>query len=409
MPVIRSSPSSPFGRKVKIAAALCALTSKVTIEPADTGNPNDSLRDQNPLGKIPVLITDDGTAIYDSRVIAEWLDVQAGGGVIIPRGEARFAALTLQALADGIMDASILIVYEGRFRPEEKHHRPWMDLLGDKVARALSVLEAAPPEIGDRPHIGHVALACALGYRDFRFDGGWRSGHPGLVAWLNEFAARVPAFAATALAEPAPACIGGPDPAHRIRKSPGRCPGFMTGPFADQSAFGFAKSALEFQADTGANGMGLQINIAGAAVEGKGLTLVIGVAIFHSRRDIVPEQRFGAGAQCPAPKGVAVVAGGIAEFHAARRDAACAVKQELIERDTGPDAQRGRPVLIDIDAARTAIGTGSQGIGLDAEDELVPLVVGADIGTTVEALDIGAVAGIALRFAPRIAKQGTDI
>ena len=205
MLVIRSSPSSPFGRKVKIAADLCGLSDKVTIEPAETGNPDDSLRGQNPLGEIPILITDDGTAIYDSRVIAEWLDVQAGGGVIIPRGEARFAALTLQALADGIMDASILIVYERRFRPQEKRHQPWIDHQGDKVARALSVLEAAPPEIGDRPHIGHIALACALSYRDFRFDGGWRPGHPGLVAWLDDFAAKVPAFATTMPADPSPA------------------------------------------------------------------------------------------------------------------------------------------------------------------------------------------------------------
>jgi glutathione S-transferase len=202
MLVIRSSPPSPFGRKVKIAAALCGLTDTITIEQAQTSDPDDSLRGQNPLGKIPVLITDDGTAIYDSRVIAEWLDVQAGGGVIIPRGEARFAALTLQALADGMMDASILIVYEQRFRPGEKRHQPWTDYQGEKVARALSVLEAAPPEIGDRPHIGHVALACALAYRDFRFDGGWRAGHPGLVAWLDDFAAKVPAFAATMPADP---------------------------------------------------------------------------------------------------------------------------------------------------------------------------------------------------------------
>lgn len=205
MPVLRSSPPSPFGRKIKIAAALCDLSDRLTVEPADTGNPEDSLRGQNPLGKIPVLITDDGTAVYDSRVIAEWLDAQSGGGVIIPSGEARFAALTLQALADGVMDASILIIYERRFRPEQRQHRPWTDYQGEKVTRALSVLEAAPPGIGKRPHIGLVALACALGYRDFRFDGDWRASHPGLVAWLDDFAAKVPAFAATMPADPAPA------------------------------------------------------------------------------------------------------------------------------------------------------------------------------------------------------------
>ncbi len=205
MLVIRSSPASPFGRKVRIAAALCLLTEGLRIEPADTTDPDDSLREQNPFGKIPVLITDDGTALYDSRVIVEWMDVQAGGDVIIPRGEARFAALTLQGLADGMMEASILIVYEQRFRPEEKRHQPWTDYQGEKVARALSVLEAAPPAIGDRPHIGHIALACALGYRDFRFEGNWRAGNPGLVAWLDEFAAKVPAFAATTPADPVPA------------------------------------------------------------------------------------------------------------------------------------------------------------------------------------------------------------
>lgn len=197
MPIIRSSPPSPFGRKVKIAAALCGMTDGLTVEPADTADCDDSLRGQNPLGKIPILITDEGTAIYDSRVICEWLDFQAGGGVIIPPGEARFAALILQALADGLMDASILIVYERRFRPEDIHHQPWLDYQADKAARALSALEAAPPAMGDHPHIGHITLACALGYRDFRFDGAWRTGHPGLVAWLDEFAAKVPAFAAT--------------------------------------------------------------------------------------------------------------------------------------------------------------------------------------------------------------------
>ena len=94
MPVIRSSPSSPFVRKVKIAAALCGLGDKLTVELADTSDPDDRLRGQNPLGKIPVLITDDGTALYDSRVIVEWLDVQAGGGVIIPRDQSRHYALS---------------------------------------------------------------------------------------------------------------------------------------------------------------------------------------------------------------------------------------------------------------------------------------------------------------------------
>jgi len=197
MPTLRTSPPSPFGRKVKIGAALCGLGGSLRLEIADTMSPDDTLRRQNPLGKIPTLILEDGTALYDSRVILEWLDAQAGGNVILPSGPERFPALTLQALADGILDASILLVYEGRFRPPEKHHAPWMEHQAGKVARALSALEASPPALDGAPHVGHVALACALGYRDFRFEGAWRPDHPRLVAWLEAFEARVPSFAAT--------------------------------------------------------------------------------------------------------------------------------------------------------------------------------------------------------------------
>jgi glutathione S-transferase len=200
MMILRSAAPSPFGRKVQIALSLLALDD-VKIEPADTVNPGDTLREQNPLGKIPVLITEDGTAYYDSRVILEYLDDRAGGGKIIPRDPPRrLAALRLQALCDGILDASILTIYESRWRAPEKHEAKWLDYQAGKVERALAVLEAAPPVLGPLPglpHVGQIALACALGYRDFRFGGSWRGDHPHLVAWLDGFAARVPAFAAT--------------------------------------------------------------------------------------------------------------------------------------------------------------------------------------------------------------------
>lgn len=199
MMILRSAAPSPFGRKVQIALSVLGFDD-VKIEPADTVDPRDTVREQNPLGKIPVLIAD-GAAYYNSRVILEYLDHRAGGGKIIPRDAAqRFAALRLQALSDGILDASILTIYEGRWRAPENHEAKWLDHQAGKVERALAVLEAAPPAIGpDRglPHVGQVALACALGYRDFRFGGNWRSGHPRLVAWLDDFAAGVPAFAAT--------------------------------------------------------------------------------------------------------------------------------------------------------------------------------------------------------------------
>jgi len=199
MLTLRSSPSSPFVRKVRIAASVLGLEPEIALEPADTMNADDPVRRQNPLGKIPALVLEDGTVLFDSRVILDYLDHRAGGGRIVPSDAgARFAALRLQALADGLMDASVLLVYEGRFRPAERHEPKWLDHQSGKIARALAALEAAPPALSTTPDVGQIALACALGYRDFRFEGTWRREHPRLVAWLDRFAARVPAFAATA-------------------------------------------------------------------------------------------------------------------------------------------------------------------------------------------------------------------
>src|SRR5208282_1263019 len=205
MMILRSSPASPFGRKVRIAISLLGFDNDVRIETADTTDLNDSVRQQNPLGKIPVLIAEDGSVVYDSRVILDYLDHRAGGGKIIPRDATqRLAALRLQALGDGILDASILTIYEGRWRKPEMHEPKWLDHQAGKVTRALAALEAAPPPpppldamAQGLPNVGQITLACALGYRDFRFGGSWRSDHPRLVAWLDDFAARVPAFAAT--------------------------------------------------------------------------------------------------------------------------------------------------------------------------------------------------------------------
>ncbi|MFL6797586.1 MAG: glutathione S-transferase [Xanthobacteraceae bacterium] len=195
---LRHSPASPFVRKVRIAAAILGMERDITLESADTINPGDSIREQNPLGKIPALVLEDGSVLYDSRVILEYLDHRAGGGRIVPKeADARFAALRLQALADGLMDASILIIYEGRFRATEKHEPKWLEHQAGKVTRALGALDASPPRLDGNPDVGQIALACALGYRDFRFNGSWRNDHQRLVAWLDQFAQRVPAFAAT--------------------------------------------------------------------------------------------------------------------------------------------------------------------------------------------------------------------
>jgi len=196
--ILRSADPSPFGRKIRIAAGVLGLDSAMKVEPADTVDPSDSVRRQNPLGKIPVLVLDDGTALYDSRVILEYLDHRAGGGRIIPKeAGARFAALCQQALCDGVLDAGILRVYEARWRPAEHHVAKWLEHQTGKMVRALAALEAAPPGLDPTPHVGQITAACALGYLDFRFEGAWRKDHPRLVAWLDAFAAAVPAFAAT--------------------------------------------------------------------------------------------------------------------------------------------------------------------------------------------------------------------
>jgi glutathione S-transferase len=198
MMILRSSPPSPFGRKVKIAVALLGLDKEIRIEKTDTTDASDTIRKQNPLGKIPALILEDGSVLHDSPVILDYLDHRAGGAKIIPsEPNARYAALTLQSLCDGVLDACLLQVYEGRWRPVEKHEKKWVDYQAEKVKRAFDVLEAAPPVLGALPNVGEITLACALGYGDLRFAGTWRKEYPRLVAWLDAFAAKVPAFEAT--------------------------------------------------------------------------------------------------------------------------------------------------------------------------------------------------------------------
>ena len=196
MLILRAAAPSPFARKVRIAAAVLELDDRIEVQAADTNDPDDSLRDQNPLGKVPALILESGVAVYDSPVIVEYLDTLAGGGRIIPAsGPRRFCSLTQQALADGIMDAAVLIRYESVWREPDRRSEKWIAHQRDKIARALAAFETALPE--ELSDIGTIALASALGYLDLRFEGQWREGHPGLVAWLDLFAAATPSFEAT--------------------------------------------------------------------------------------------------------------------------------------------------------------------------------------------------------------------
>jgi len=211
---LRSSPASPFGRKVKIALAVLGLKDRVEVENADTADPSDSLRGENPLGKIPALILEDGDILYDSAVILEYLDFLAGSGRLFPEGEARFKVLRDQALADGILDAAILRVYEKRFKEPKYRDPAWDAYQAAKMNRGLAHFEThapAPSVSSETLDAATITLACTLGYLDLRFGGQWRQDHPKLVAWLNAFEAAVPAFAAGKLP---------PHPSRKTQTSP---------------------------------------------------------------------------------------------------------------------------------------------------------------------------------------------
>ena len=192
--VLRSTLTSPFGRKTRMAAQVLGLTERITLVPADTLDENDTLRQQNPLGKMPCLLLPDGTPIYDSGVIIEFMQELAGTDRMLPaHGLARYKMLTMATLADGIAEAALLMVYEGRFRDEGTHSERWLNHQRGKVTRGLAVFEAAPPD----PHktdLVAIALSCALGYLDWRKPVDWRTLCPRLAAWLADFARNEPAF-----------------------------------------------------------------------------------------------------------------------------------------------------------------------------------------------------------------------
>ena len=187
------SPTTPFGRKVMVALLETGLMGDVTVVSA-TGTPLDPGSmplDQNPLGKIPALVTDDGQPIYDSRVICRYIDDLAGGR-LYPKAPLLWQTLTLEATADGMLEAALLIVYENRMRPQEMRFDPWVTGQWQKVSRALDAVEAQWMGLLNGPlTMAHVAIGCALGYLDFRMpDRAWRADHPRLAAWEAEFSAR---------------------------------------------------------------------------------------------------------------------------------------------------------------------------------------------------------------------------
>ena len=193
------SPTSPYVRKVMVVLHETGLLPQVALV-ATAGTPVDPGSmplDQNPLGKIPALEREDGPALYDSRVICRYLDRLAGAG-LYPPAPKEWDSITLEATADGILDAALLMVYESRLRPEELRFAPWVEGQWAKIDRALDTLESRwIDHLSDRLDIGQIALGCAIGYLDFRHDArSWRTDRPRLAQWAEGFLAR-PSMQAT--------------------------------------------------------------------------------------------------------------------------------------------------------------------------------------------------------------------
>ena len=192
------SPHSPYVRKVRVLLREAGREGEVEEQAVSTTAlaTDAAIPPHNPLGRIPVLIREDGPAMVDSRVICRFLDARLMAGLY---PEARlWEVLTLEALAEGMLDSALLMAYEVRLRPEERRWPDWIEAQWAKVARTLDALEdgwAGP--LGQPLEMGQVALACALGYLDFRHGArGWREGRPRLEAWEARMAER-PSLAAT--------------------------------------------------------------------------------------------------------------------------------------------------------------------------------------------------------------------
>ncbi len=187
------SPTSPYVRKVMILLQETGQLDDVALVPSSTAptSPAPGLAAQNPLMKVPALVREDGATLYDSRVITAFLDDRAGGRMY-SSGARRWEIMTLEATADGILDAALAMTYEARLRPEDKRWDDWSDAQWDKIASACAALNTRWMSHLNGPlDMGQIAIASALGYVDFRHDArGWRTGCDALAAWYATFAKR---------------------------------------------------------------------------------------------------------------------------------------------------------------------------------------------------------------------------
>ena len=187
------APASPFVRKVMVLLHETGATGRVTLVPA-SGNPLDPGTlpvDRNPLGKIPALERPDGPTLYDSRVITRYLDDLLGAG-LYPAAPRLWDTLVIEATGDGIAEAAVLMRYETQVRPEATRSPDWAEAQWGKITRALAALEGRwMSHLSGPLDMGQIAVACALGYLDFRHaERNWRETRPALAEWLASFSAR---------------------------------------------------------------------------------------------------------------------------------------------------------------------------------------------------------------------------
>jgi glutathione S-transferase len=192
--------ASPFVRIVLVTAAELGIADRIeNVDGMTTPmNANPALADANPVAKLPTLLTDDGQALYDSRVICEYLVTEAGNETMLPaRGPERWKALRDLALINGILDAGVLLRYELAYRPADLQWAEWKDGQRGKIDRALDELESDMAALEGTTLVS-IAAACALGYLDFRFpDRDWRASRPKLAAWYDDDWAKRPSMTAT--------------------------------------------------------------------------------------------------------------------------------------------------------------------------------------------------------------------
>ena len=190
MKLIYSVPS-PYARKARIVLIEARLEGRVETEAIDPWSDPLGFRDDNPLGKVPTLIRDDGPALFQSNAVCEYLNAE-GGALLYPEDSAgRWTALRQLALADGILDASVTVRMELTFHEPGQISQKLVERQELSVARAIDALEGDAAALDGQVTIGQIAVACALGYRDFRFaDIDWRAAHPQLASWFTTFSAR---------------------------------------------------------------------------------------------------------------------------------------------------------------------------------------------------------------------------